>query len=481
MNIKKNIFYLLLLVMMFVFVSCDGETCNHTYNDEYAVDSSSHSKSCNNCGEMLSENHIFTPWTIIEKASYTSTGKRTRECSVCGYLEEQVIPMISHTETYGDYTIVEDDNVSNKFYLIRTCIYCNKEEKTEYILDDEIYMLYNLTKVNKYKITLENINISYEDINYIVDNCEIDFEVIYDDYLILDGTYTIEDSTKTFKIDNEYIYLGSDKNLLSEYKINNGSETYSLYDLYCIANDNYDYYYNQLKLDIILNQNDIISVFNNLFSLNETSYTLNFDYLNDFDEYLANTTVKELVDSSYKDGTYNTIKSTLPLLKTTKISTILSYLDQYEIDIDEVINVLDSVYFLINKEDKHFTNLITSYLNIELNDMTFSEYFNQNSISNLTLNKYLLNLGFEQSEINNFISTIQKTMSTIKDYNIYQAICYLSNYSNYDDFICKKDGYLDSIKNNLSIRINLSDNTISSIVLSYSNEAISSVILYPSN
>lgn len=66
----------------------------HDFADvSYSKNATSHYRSCNLCGNTIYENHSYGEWITD-----TTEGKKTRNCSVCGYKDVAVIP-VSHVHT----------------------------------------------------------------------------------------------------------------------------------------------------------------------------------------------------------------------------------------------------------------------------------------------------------------------------------------------------------------------------------------------
>lgn len=73
----------------------------HVYSDEIYWNEISHWKECA-CGEKNEESfHNYSSWTVIKPATIYETGMQERVCSLCGYVESQVIPVIDHTHSYS--------------------------------------------------------------------------------------------------------------------------------------------------------------------------------------------------------------------------------------------------------------------------------------------------------------------------------------------------------------------------------------------
>ncbi len=69
----------------------------HSYGSEWKSDSENHWHGCS-CGvESEKASHSFGAWTVTKNGR----GTKERRCSVCGYKETKVIPVITHTHSFG--------------------------------------------------------------------------------------------------------------------------------------------------------------------------------------------------------------------------------------------------------------------------------------------------------------------------------------------------------------------------------------------
>lgn len=78
----------------------------HSYGTEWESDTDSHWHECT-CGERSDEGtHTFGEWTVTKEATAAEDGSRERECSVCGYVQSEII-----NATGG---IADDDTNTNE-------------------------------------------------------------------------------------------------------------------------------------------------------------------------------------------------------------------------------------------------------------------------------------------------------------------------------------------------------------------------------
>ncbi len=65
----------------------------HTYSEEWLHDADGHWHKCESCDAVTqTEAHVWGDWTTTKEATATENGSRSRECSVCGEEQSEVIP-----------------------------------------------------------------------------------------------------------------------------------------------------------------------------------------------------------------------------------------------------------------------------------------------------------------------------------------------------------------------------------------------------
>ena len=112
---KKTLAVLLSLVMALgLFVGCgdgtgggDGSTHTHTFAETWTYDEDNHwhAATCEHTSEVSGRAaHTFGNWVTITEQTCTQDGKQERTCTVCGYKEEQTLPMfVEH-----DYQVAQE-------------------------------------------------------------------------------------------------------------------------------------------------------------------------------------------------------------------------------------------------------------------------------------------------------------------------------------------------------------------------------------
>ena len=112
---KKTLAVLLSLVMALgLFVGCgdgtgggDGSTHTHTFAETWTYDEDNHwhAATCEHTSEVSGRAaHTFGNWVTITEQTCTQDGKQERTCTVCGYKEEQTLPMFAE----HDYQVAQE-------------------------------------------------------------------------------------------------------------------------------------------------------------------------------------------------------------------------------------------------------------------------------------------------------------------------------------------------------------------------------------
>ena len=77
----------------------------HSIHDEaWKYDDTEHWQECS-CGEKLNvANHTYGDWKVTKEATETEAGSRERDCTVCEYVQVEIIPEIGHEHGIHDET-----------------------------------------------------------------------------------------------------------------------------------------------------------------------------------------------------------------------------------------------------------------------------------------------------------------------------------------------------------------------------------------
>ncbi len=130
MKKKLNYFFLILNILLFIqiFASCSSHT--HTLSS-WKYDEIMHWQECLECHQKENEVfHTYNKWTVLLEATEDSEGLREHTCTVCGYVEQEAIPAISHTHSYGKWEIVKIPDLENSGEIKRVCAFNEKHIET---------------------------------------------------------------------------------------------------------------------------------------------------------------------------------------------------------------------------------------------------------------------------------------------------------------------------------------------------------------
>lgn len=75
---------------------------------------------------LKKENHNYGPWTVTKKATCSSEGRRERTCQDCGYVQKEAIEKKEHT--WGDWTVIKEATCSESGRRRHTCQVCGQKE-----------------------------------------------------------------------------------------------------------------------------------------------------------------------------------------------------------------------------------------------------------------------------------------------------------------------------------------------------------------
>lgn len=71
----------------------------HTFSEDWTYDSNTHWHA-STCGHLVKSDeaaHDFTEWEIITESTTEEQGLKRRSCQICGYVEEEALPLHEHT------------------------------------------------------------------------------------------------------------------------------------------------------------------------------------------------------------------------------------------------------------------------------------------------------------------------------------------------------------------------------------------------
>ncbi|WP_298738537.1 SUMF1/EgtB/PvdO family nonheme iron enzyme [uncultured Treponema sp.] len=128
--------YLALFAVAFVvgITGCkvEAEKHEHTFSKEWTTDEIAHwhAATCEHKTETSSmATHTFDVWKITREATETHEGEKERTCSVCKYVEKEIIAKLEHVHTFGSLTVIKEATELEDGYGERTCSTCEYVEQ----------------------------------------------------------------------------------------------------------------------------------------------------------------------------------------------------------------------------------------------------------------------------------------------------------------------------------------------------------------
>lgn len=472
----KKIIGLLTIFITLILISSCSTSHEHDFKSEYSYDVNYHYHECNECDEVsVKEKHSFSEWTQISVPTYTKKGTQERTCSVCSYKETGEIDVIAHTHSYSEWIIYQEATLETPGIKRRTCSICGDVQEENYTITKNSMLLNDLV-TSKYNIVLENISLSYVSLDntftleiklaellldfssdiklygYISD--EIDDIQNYT-YLIIEANTIFfkksENSVITYlshPIENDLIISGTDYSI-------------SLEDLY-----SYVYYYNNVLTPNIKAYladasaqkqiDDIFEIcFNQVNGVDDYRLSVNLDGVAELNDKISKIKISQYIDSKFGQGTYNSIKTLILMIPEISVGNLLEYLNQLEINLDEILKQADDFYYNITGKFRFFSTIIEEKLNISLAQISLTEFLNLENIKNLKVRTFLVSLGLSSTEVDSLFNTIVKTLSSVSDLTVYEAIILLAGIDTLTGTELKEliDNTLTNLKDKTSILV----------------------------
>lgn len=134
----KNSKYFALFAAAFAFVvgitGCEVESENHlhTFSKEWTSDEIAHwhTATCEHKTETSGmATHKFGEWKITREATETQEGEKQRTCSVCKYVEKEIIAKLEHIHTFSGLTVKKEATELEDGFGERTCSACGYVEE----------------------------------------------------------------------------------------------------------------------------------------------------------------------------------------------------------------------------------------------------------------------------------------------------------------------------------------------------------------
>ena len=124
MKIKFIIFFVLILLLSAIFVSCNVEGVEN----ESPAESESHTETEQATEQTTEHVHVFSEWNTITAPSCTTDGVAERECAECSLTEQKKLPQTSHSFAQ---TIIPP-TCTDKGYTLYECK-CGYTKKDDFV------------------------------------------------------------------------------------------------------------------------------------------------------------------------------------------------------------------------------------------------------------------------------------------------------------------------------------------------------------
>ncbi len=105
--------------------------CNHTYTEWVNDGVEGHKRECTICNRIETAEHDWDSGFLVKSATCKEEGLKTYECTVCGEVKEEVIP-VSKRHVYGKWTKDETNSQAHK----HECTICGNVETAAHNWDN---------------------------------------------------------------------------------------------------------------------------------------------------------------------------------------------------------------------------------------------------------------------------------------------------------------------------------------------------------
>ncbi len=168
-------------------------THTHSFTDNWSYDEYVHWHECS-CGEInYIEAHTYGEWIIVQEATEDSNGLREHYCTLCGYIQSEVIPKLAHIHsfsenwlydesvhwrecscgakdyiyghTYGDWETTIEPTENNTGLKERTCNVCHYSETS---IIDKLPPTYSIQYILNGGQNSENNPASIRNVDWVV-------------------------------------------------------------------------------------------------------------------------------------------------------------------------------------------------------------------------------------------------------------------------------------------------------------------------
>ena len=425
---------------------------------------------CTLCGDGCK--HTFSE--SIVKSTCTTDGYTLKTCSICGYSEKvNVETKLGHKgnlicDVCGK-TIVSSKYVEN---LLTSALKYDSYTISGKDLKIEIVMPDTKVEVNISTITL---NLKLDESGKLYGNGYIEFSqtqnetkgnatakvYVKDGYFYMEaiesyysnmtsGDYTYKHTETTYDEKSHYYRYKLD-DLLNQMGISSvydminsiDSDTLNMIsDALVKISTNEDYFVNKA----------IVNVLNKLFTIdtrsNEYKLSLNLNYFQEIYEYAKTHTMSEVIDYATSEDTFSAIYDFATKLNTLTVGDIVYNISETGLTLEEIITILNT-YVPTGSVDKTFEDMINSYLNN--NDQSLVQYLTSPVISNQSLFAFVKSLTNDSIDLTQYQSQLLQMLDAYKDQNIFDLVA--PSQEAKKQMISLIDEYVNQYKDSIGLNI----------------------------
>lgn len=133
MKNSKIVMFLVAFAFVVGITGCEveSEKHEHTFSKEWTSDAIAHwhAATCEHKTEISGiAAHTFGEWKVTKEATESEEGEKERTCSVCKYVEKEIIAKTEHTHIFGEWTTITNPTETSNGKKERTCSVCKYVE-----------------------------------------------------------------------------------------------------------------------------------------------------------------------------------------------------------------------------------------------------------------------------------------------------------------------------------------------------------------
>lgn len=154
MKNSKIVLFLAAFAFVVGITGCEveSEKHEHTFSKDWTSDAIAHwhAATCEHKTEISGiAEHTFAEWKITKQATETHEGERQRTCSVCKYVEKEIIVKLEHVHTFGEWIVTKEATETEEGERQRTCSACKYIEKETIAKLEHVHIFGSLTVIKE--------------------------------------------------------------------------------------------------------------------------------------------------------------------------------------------------------------------------------------------------------------------------------------------------------------------------------------------